>query len=202
MNDIVRPIDRAGNIGYDEYNKLILKVRDPEGRTIIYHTPDLRNETCSLCGKKWFLTSGCWDNHWFWSTHKEHVHETCYVRYLGLKDRDHFYLCALYSIRFEKLIAVPNRYHPGGRWSKRSWYQVDSTDGPVRFTIGHRKRVVHIEVTPTEGKLGWWLRAKEAFEGEEVTKHFSEDRVYVHSWKPENDKRYMRVLAESAGVAR
>lgn len=197
MSDILRPLDEAGNIGFDEFDQLLLAVPQEAG-TVIRSTPDLREKRCSICGKGWELNAEAWDDSMFWSAHEEVVHESCMVRYRSLQDRDDFRRRFIEArLRFRRLEPIFNQYRTRGRWSARPWYQISLLDYPVDFIIGWRKRVVHIEVVPREGQLDWWEKAAQAFVGVDVTKSFSPSRIYVHAWNEEKEKEYLWSLAKA-----
>jgi hypothetical protein len=197
MDIITRPISPDGRIGYDEFNQLRLCTPMESGGSLCYTmTADLRDEKCALCGGAWAFSADAWSDQWYWHRYEERVHETCYVRYLDLKNRDEAFahICAL-RLRFD-LERQPNPYYPRGRWSKLYAYKAELTDYPANITIGVRKRVVEITVTPWEGELAWWQAAEAAFAKEDVTKSFSPTRVLLHAWTHAKEREYIVALAK------
>lgn len=198
VNDILRPITEAGDIGYDQFDQLIVQRQQGEYRVQTISS-DLREATCAICLRGWELNAEAWSDHIWNSTYEEHVHESCLVRYRARRDReiffDHFYKA---RVRFEGMKPIPNGYHTRGRWAERPWYRVPLIEHPVDFLIGLRKRVVNIEVHPREdATLDWWEVAQNAFAGEDVTKGFSPTRIFVHAWNEEKEREYVRWLVKA-----
>lgn len=204
MNDIVRPIAEDGNIGFDQYNQLILQVphpTEPDWSTI-RPIADLRAATCSICGHDWDLNAQSWDDSFVWNRYNEYVHESCMVRRSALHDRDTFFSALVGArVRFKGLEPIENRYWRGAdRWSKRHWYRAELIDHPVDFTLGSRKRVTHIEVKPIACQLDWWEAAAKDFATEDVTKSFGPSLIYIHAWSEEKEREYVRRFAEIGGL--
>lgn len=199
MNDILRPINEAGNIGYDQFDQLIVQRRKGEYR-IQTVTPDLRGVVCPICIRGWELDAEAWYDHLYISRHDEHVHESCWIRYCSRRDRDNYWQHFVQArVRFERLEPIENGYHrKGDPWAERPWYRVALLDHPVDFIIGLRKRVVNIEVHPRgDATLDWWETAQKVFAEEDVTKGFSPLRIHVHAWTEEKEREYVRWLVKA-----
>lgn len=201
MNDIVRPLTADKQIGFDQFDQLLLKVQQGDW-WVTRATADLRGESCVICGKPWELSAASWEDHYDWRRYDEHAHLSCVVKYFAMKDRDQFFdhfAATDVAFRFEP---ISNQYiHPRGpndHWAKRHWYRFWLVNYPVQFVVGLRKRVVSIAVTPQGPslKLDWHEKARDAFENEDVTKTFGPNEVLLHAWTREKEREYITTLCK------
>jgi hypothetical protein len=155
--------------------------------------------TCLICCRGWDLTGASLADQYRWSLTESYVHRTCLDRHIGLTERAiyHDALCNA-QIRFATLEPVPNRYTGE---PLRPWYQAHAINTSFAFLLGYRKRVHHVEAVPRVGtKLGWADAAREAFDGENVTKEFSSSSVLLHAWSDEKLREYLVTIARVAGL--
>jgi hypothetical protein len=198
MNDIVRPITEDGNVGFDEYNQLVL--RWPLGKDSFEYRfiKDVRGKRCPICLQAWLPTAASMRDQVQWRLIDEWVHETCLYRHIGFVERQEFFSAIVEAeLRFDGLRPIENRYWPKSyEASNKPWYETKLLDYPTILVIGHRKRVTEIELTPVKGSvlIAEWFR--DAFKAEDVTKKFDAQGVRVHAWNDEKVGKYLGVIAE------
>jgi len=197
---IVRPVTPDGMAGYDEFNQF-WATRDG---TTFSAVADLRATNCELCGRAWENTGPALLDQLRLYVFGCYVHETCLVRHRAFNQHDAV-LTAFEEARINHngLIKIPNQYYrEPDPWALAPWYSADLFGIPNRLVIGRRKRVWSIEVSliqPTDAKLWWWSQATQAFEQEEVTKDFTEERGRIHAWSDKKMIEYVSLLARIAG---
>lgn len=90
---------------------------------------------------------------------------------------------------------IPNQYCPGACCFTRPWLNVTTPRG--HFTIGWRKRVIHLEWTRSEVRGS----GKAIFPNEDVTRSndWEVDKVRcIHAWGDAKAKEYIRKLHDPA----
>jgi hypothetical protein len=202
MNDIIKPLTPDGMCGWDEHQQLWLWEVVVDGGKHGRIIGDPRGQKCRMCQQGWVLTCESLKDQRYDQDHKEWWHYSCYIRYLATKDRDLFDGALIEArIRFSGLRELPNRYWARDPvWSKRSWYETEALDLPIKVTIGSRKRVYCIEFQPTDGLLSAWEAAGKEFAKEDVTKEFIPTRVMLHAWGGEKLMDYLKRLSQVFGL--
>jgi len=197
-NNICAPLSEDGNIGYDGFDQLVIQWKDDDDCMVKTFTVDLREEKCSICGKKWEMAVESWRDHYLWRRYGEHVHNSCFDRYMSLGDRDTIFNCfAAARVRFT-IRSVPNEYTGN---VNRPWYRIDLPDLGFFFVIGMRRRVTSIEVCPVEGgAISWHGDAEEAFRNENTTQEFGSSSVRIHAWTAEKEREYVHLLLSFMGT--
>ncbi len=170
---IVRPVTADGMAGFDEFDQFhVAKEIDPDRYEYIF-LADVRHETCSICNHGWDLTAESLRDQCFWRLIDKHVHESCLVRFTGLCERGEFFdaVCSA-KVRFAGLVPVKQGYWPDAyEDSKKPWYEAKLLDFPAKFTLGWRKRVIEVSLTPCDGAVfDWFALAEAEFAQENVTK--------------------------------
>lgn len=199
---IKRPVTEDGLVGYDEFDQFMVTCIE-RGHETSTHIHDVREQICQICNHGWEPNGPSMRDQFRWQLLEAFVHESCLARHQGLVERQDFYsaLCNA-PVRFRGLVAIPNQYWgPADVWGKnKPWYRAELIDFPVRFVLGRRKRVDSIELIPEGGtKLLGWESAKIAFDDQNVTKEFSEDRILLHAYG-DDAKDYIKKLAEACGL--
>jgi hypothetical protein len=200
---IARPITEDGLVGFDKNGTLFHCTVSGDYKTF-RGIADVRRDWCIICDRGWQETSESLGDQYLWDLTKTHVHLTCFVRYQGLGEREEVWRALVEAkVRFGGLHTIPNQYWaPPDPWSRKPWYTTELVEHPVKITIGSRKHVLQIVFTPQGGtKLEWWEKARDAFEGETVTKEFSKSGVLLHAWGTEKLRAYVKQIAEIAGYA-
>lgn len=197
---IVRPITKDGLVGYDEFDQFMICEPDGDARKY-WHGWDVRALTCAICARGWEPTGPSIADQVRWDLLDAQVHRSCLERHAGLVERAE-YRAALVQARVRfRLRPVPNAY-----WSDpkaKPWYHAELIDHPVRFVLGARKRVDHVEVVAEGGtELAWFERAREAFAAEDVTKWFGPAGVGLHAWSRTKMEDYVRRLVELGDLAK
>lgn len=203
---IVRPITEDGLVGYTENGSLMAATVE-SNFTTFRGIDDVRGKICPICERGWQVTSEALKDQWSWRLFPEGtmVHLSCLIRHQGICERQAVTRALSGVVRFE-LHPSENRYWPReDPWSRKPWYTVGLRAlEEAYFLIGMRKRVWHIELRPSPGELGsftWADEARKAFVGEEVTKAFTKEKIYVHAWNDENLRRYVKMIAQAGGFA-
>lgn len=197
LKHLITQEDDKGVIGLDESKQLVWQ-RMEHGDIWSRPIRDPRGEICLICNQGWKdTTSSIVDQH-YWDSHERTVHESCFVRYLGLIEHGMWNRALIGAkIRFSKLESIPNGY--GGGWDT-PWYRVKplGVEG-ITIRMGRRKRVWHIELELRGYPID--RDVFKAFENEQVTKELAgADRVYIHSYSEEDCQKYLKVFAMAMGV--
>lgn len=205
MNNIVTTVAAGpdGQVGFDGFGQLVCWLKRDDGTRVGFTIADVREKTCAICERPWELTPSALANQWHWTLIDDYVHETCLVRYVGLRELE-TYRSALWRLRMPfEMTPIPNGYFaPGTRWAAKPWYRIELRDPPIELVIGRRKRVHNIEVRPTGSKpLHWYEGARAAFADEDVTKKFGIGRISVHAWTDEKMGEYIDRLVRIGRTA-
>ncbi len=204
MNDILRPITADGYIGYDKFNQL-QAVRFENGSMISWIIANPLEEICPICDRGWNLNHTSIKDQHYWHDRKELTHESCFKRYLKLREWSMFFNAVVEcNLAFPGgLKEVKNEY--GAAWNL-PWYEF-TWKGAETFTIviGRRKRVDHVEIkAPTEGYPGLpsldYRMAEKCFSEEDVTKDFGPTSVMVHAHTDEKLKAYLKKFVRILGL--
>lgn len=199
---IVRPLTADGMFGLDEFGQKTLKTIERGGEIEVYtFVADVRDMTCGLCERGWEPTGPSIGDQYHWDLTDSYVHLSCYVRFIGFRQRAAVWRAMVDArLRFGGIKVLPNNYWgPNDPWGKgQPWYQVELTEFPFSFVIGMRKRVWSIDLTPVlKGAVheGVWRRAEELFRSQDVTKHFGSEGIGLHAWGESKMIEYVGVLA-------
>lgn len=87
---------------------------------------------------------------------------------------------------------IPNQYCSSWCCKHLPWFEVTTVVGV--FTIGWRKRVIHIDWSNTHGTG----QPSELFQKEKVTMGLASDCRYIHAWSLEDARRYVTTILSSA----
>lgn len=194
---ITKPITEDGCAGYDDFGQFAVSWRDGNSITST-HVANLLGRTCRICLRGWEPTGPGLRDQFEWGFIDDYVHESCYTRYAALEERSAVYLSLIEArYRFRGIVEIENGYWPKVyESSKKPWYRPRLMDFDVEMTVGRRKRVWEIEVKPTnKGRLVWSEKLRKLLENEDVTKGFSEERVYVHAWSDLKLVEYLKHIA-------
>jgi len=195
MNDerpeiITHPITSDGMCGYDDRQQFWVYWREPHGSLTGTLMADLRQHKCLLCTKGWETTATALRDQYFSRETEQHVHKSCYIRYLNFREharlRDLFGKSGLYD-HIEKIVPKPNQY--GGAWNT-DWFDVHLKFPMKPFIeFGARKRVDAITInrlsTPQRDAI--WGKLGE----ENTTKEHSSDSFMIHAHSHEDVVRYL-----------
>ena len=196
--NIIRPLTSDGLVGYDEYGQLVLETRKEDYSSFAF-IQDVRDKTCAICNRGWEATGPSMEDQMEWSLIKNFVHESCWVRFTSLTERQHFtnvlHDC---QIRHRGLKPIENQYWPKVyRLAQKPWYEAELIAKPILLRLGSRKRVNSLEIVCQGGtKLENWKEVETAFAEEKVTKEFSSTGLLIHSYSNEDDLRYMKTFTE------
>ncbi len=203
MNDILRAITPDGLIGFDEFGQLQAKKVEAKCTTswIIW---DVCEKICVICNHGWEINHKSMKDQHFWHDREELVHESCYKRYLTLREWQTIYnaVCNCHLAFPQGLKEAKNQY--GAAWNL-PWYEFTWKDAPT-FTIliGSRKRVFHLEIKAGPGYPGIpdlnYKMAEECFSNEDVTKDFGPASVWVHAWTEEKLQDYLKKFVRILGL--
>jgi hypothetical protein len=202
---IRRPITDDGLVGYDEFEQLMVCRIDKQGDKIFSSVFDVRNETCVLCDRGWEPTGPSIADQSVWQISRTHVHVTCLVRFGALGQRESYWLALVAArVRFGGLVPISNQYWPSSDpWAKQPWYYAELLDYPVKFVLGMRKRVHHVELRAQGGtELASLVAAEDVFKDEDVTKEFSPTKILLHAWSTEKMNEYVKRLVDLGGLAK
>ena len=213
MNDIVRPLNEAKDLGYDQFGQLMAIKPHPYGSgTVMTMVPDLRGKTCPICGRGWELDGASfWENARLEATGR-HVHTRCMNGYLSAEEASFWSgtLCDISPDRppFDGLKVIPNEYR--GSWDT-DWYLVDTFetrsglggadwDAPrkpykAKLKVGSRKRVYHMELFDLSPEQVTFLKG--ALGREEVTQYHEASSFIIHAWTRAKAKEYLAAFVKA-----
>lgn len=210
-NPIVRQL--AYGLGFDKYGQLWVEWPDPTGggtcSTII---SDMRERTCTICGREWELTAESFRNQFREHTMGEWCHKTCYVGYLTLDEaifwskaiEDIMVANKVHNLPREALVnwacdlsKIPNEY--GGAWNT-PWYRLKFKGYVPWIKMGTRKRVYCMSLHDlTEAQTEMF---RGLIEHVKDTKEIGSSHVLIHAWTRDQAKDYLgyffKVIASDA----
>ena len=200
MNKIIAPITPCGNVGFDEFNQLLLRrvSKDFDSHTFV---ADTRRKTCAICGKGWELTAeAIADQIAINPTVSLLVHNRCMNGYHSMRER----------YRIDKLLSdrewlregpigfvmeeMPNQYK--GAWDT-PWFKMEFRKAlpGVELVIGRRKRVWHVELRNlTKERCKAVINALEAVTD---TKGADANSVHVHCWNEQQLTERVKLMMEA-----
>lgn len=212
MNQIISPITKCGNAGFDAHNQLWVRVNDGSGRTTSKIIIDPRGKTCPICGKGWELTvEGMCDQFMYNIVNHGLAHYRCMEGYCSMKERE-FVESILADRAWHRdtslgieVDEIPNEY--GAAWNT-PWFKIRFTKvlPGVELVIGSRKRVWEIGLRNlNRERIGLLART---FDAALVTDTMGSNATswYVHAWTKEQVVERVRMvmsvlLPEAASVA-
>lgn len=201
---IVKAVTPDGMAGFDQFNQFIIAWRelgDKEENYSYSHFWDCRGMTCKICGNGWQNTTESLRNQSVLDNGKFIAHNTCVEGYRNLRDYYEFGALFTGKVRYEGLTEIS-----GGYSKSVNWYEAIPMDFPqYKFTIGWRKRVIHVEVSGiTDDQYNRFLQL---FLNEDVTRtgrygdsNILEHKFYLHAWGMEKAKEYIDIMVKELGV--
>lgn len=207
-------------LGADEHGQLW--AWDPkEPRTMQLVRTDPRNDTCPICGRGWELTGRSFVDQWTEQAMPDHsapppkagysgrlvpMHYTC-VRGVERLVEARFWYGELVAHELNRqgvsIAEAPNRY--GSAWNN-PWYEACFGHMPsVRFIVGTRKRVYHIEAAGLTKEQCDAVEA--ALVDVEDTKYADEGKdgawsYVVHAWNDPSARLLLRLIHRVLDVKR
>jgi len=202
---IVRPLTPDGFVGYDEHDQFIAMDIEGEGRWITYPICNPLGKTCSICNQEWQLNHKSIKDQYHWHDRNEHVHKSCFRRFLTLNEWQTVYdAVAGFPLAFPGGLKETENLYKGG-WNL-PWYTFEWKDRPgYKIVIGRRKRVWNMEIMPPDQMAPGmfemdWRMGEKSFSEEDVTKEFSPTGIYVHAWSDVKLRAYLNKFVRILGL--
>ena len=194
-NEIVQPLNKAGNFGYDGFGQLFAWGKGDYGDKTGRGVHDVRKRKCVMCEQPW-NTEDVQDvlDQMVDRSLRALVHYSCVRRHLAVKERlaviEAFSVMEAVGGGEMAISETKNQY--GAAWNN-TWYRIDLENHSHHFIVGRRKRVWEIQVVTDDVDLIDFC--VESFT-EDVTKGRRADGYYIHAWSDDKLKEYARKLYE------
>lgn len=193
-NKIIRPI--ATDLGYDEYGQFWVGWHDA-GSFCMSPCPDLRDHTCSICGKGWEISAVAFRNQTKTNLFRgDYCHLTCWEGHLAATEAQmwHKFLCypkdreEFLSFKWHK---IQNEYRGG--WNV-TWYRIDFLNYIPWLKLGARRSVFHMSIHDLRPEQV--LLFAELTKGENVTRDTGHSGASIHAHTEEDAQRYISIFSK------